>query len=339
MRFRDILLEYDRQVSMARWSERLRQRLVADRSLSYTTCPHGAVYAREAYWAYNYELKKPPGTAMAQYHMEQAKNALPKADADLARAFETVDPTDMTTKQYPYIGWMIQRYLDNGIERFEDMNAKVKPWLAAHHRLKETGWFKRNPDQAMWADIGRFKTLSQLGEFILPHLNREIESASESRRKEEERIMTTEVKTVLDTPTCSVRIPLTWEAAKILGRNTQWCTSGQDSDAYFRSYTSNAPLYVILDKKNNRRWQFYFGPRDDGAQLMDERDESIDDFSNIPDEALNIELYLNDIKEMSIHHLEELTDWRGPGGRWDGVILDIIEEKIAEEGEMGGWQS
>lgn len=34
MRFRDILLEYDRQVSMARWAERLRGRLLADKSLS-----------------------------------------------------------------------------------------------------------------------------------------------------------------------------------------------------------------------------------------------------------------------------------------------------------------
>ena len=330
MRFRDILLEYDRQVTVARYGARLRASLDAS-----------------ARWCFDddfttaYEIssvEKQPNASLTHLrthlhkYYKNPEKWLPKAAPMIVAYLEKCDPSP----NKEYVQWIAQKMCDGGITKTEDLRAKVTPWLAQHYALKTKGWFKRNPDMAQWADIGRFRTLSQLGEFILS-LPENIESSNEARRQEEERIMTTEVKTVLDTPTCSVRIPLTWEAAKILGRNTQWCTSSRESDTYFRSYTSNAPLYVILDKKNNRRWQFYFGPRDDGAQLMDENDQSIEDFTGIPDEALNIELYLNDIKEMSVHQLEELTDWRGPGGRWDGVLNDIIAEKVAEENEMGGW--
>lgn len=49
--------------------------------------------------------------------------------------------------------------------------------------------------------------------------------------------------------------------------NTRWCTAAK-KDNMFDEYNKEGPLYIILHKPTNRRWQFHLR----GQQFMDERD-------------------------------------------------------------------
>ena len=81
-----------------------------------------------------------------------------------------------------------------------------------------------------------------------------------------------DAKLFYDGPDCKIIVPHTWEAAKYFGRGTKWCTSSEDTMEHFADYTTNGPLYIILFKGKNQRWQFHF----QDWQFMDERDEDLD---------------------------------------------------------------
>jgi hypothetical protein len=90
--------------------------------------------------------------------------------------------------------------------------------------------------------------------------------------------MMKQARVVMDTPEYLIVVPLTQEASCYFGVNTQWCTASTTSSNYFDSYNKDGPIYIILEKKTNTRWQFHFS----SAQFMDENDRSIDvtDFAN-----------------------------------------------------------
>jgi hypothetical protein len=67
-------------------------------------------------------------------------------------------------------------------------------------------------------------------------------------------------------------IPKTRAASCHFGVNTQWCTAATGSYNYFDDYNNKGPLYIVLEKKTNTRWQFQF----ETGSFMDEMDRSID---------------------------------------------------------------
>lgn len=268
MRYRDLLLEYDRQKTIENWMPRLRARILQDPSIRGQDFMVGLDIARRIYR----EAKKFPDRPLD-----------PAADAEVMHFIEQCDPTARTTKHYPYVIWIVQRYVKGDIALAEDLRSKVEPWLATHYGLKQSGWFRRNPEHRHFADIGQFKTLTDLGQFILSiKPDDSVSNAEADRRLKAKLIASKQVEIIMDTPTVQVVIPRTWEAAKYFGRNTQWCTSGEVSDGDFKTYTEIGPLYIILDKPNNRRWQFHF----ESGQFMDEQDEQIDTWNDVPEEAL-----------------------------------------------------
>ena len=67
-----------------------------------------------------------------------------------------------------------------------------------------------------------------------------------------------------------VVIPHTKEASCLYGANTQWCTAARKDNA-FDEYAPSGNLYINIDKKNNRKYQFHF----ESNQFMDETDDRI----------------------------------------------------------------
>ena len=51
----------------------------------------------------------------------------------------------------------------------------------------------------------------------------------------------------------------TREASCYYGANTTWCTASTESKNFFDSYNSYGPLIIIIDKKNNRKYQLNYG--------------------------------------------------------------------------------
>lgn len=62
----------------------------------------------------------------------------------------------------------------------------------------------------------------------------------------------------------------TKEAACHYGAGTRWCTAAKTNNM-FDAYNKQGPLFVIHDKKNNKKYQFHF----ETHQFMNEKDEPV----------------------------------------------------------------
>lgn len=266
MRFRHLLLEYSREKTLQNWRDRLRARLA------------GEIEQRTV--GRDHDVWRPANN----YFVQTRAGRIPEEELDKndARVMELIEQSDPTPNN-EYVQWLVQRYLSKGIVRFEDMFRAYEA-LLKFHRLKTSGYFKRNPDKAQLADIGRFKTLSELGIF-LHQLNAAdlLSVTAQERAMEAEMIENGEAIILADTPTLKVVIPRSHKAACWWGKNTQWCTASSKDAKLFNHYNSQGPLYVVLDKPTNRRWQLHF----ESAQFMDENDNPIRGWNNFPMEAFD----------------------------------------------------
>lgn len=164
------------------------------------------------------------------------------------------------SRNHQYSQWLVFRYL-RGEFRLEDL-AQVPEYLTVFERAKP---------RIEKRDINQYKDFAELWKAIKPFLDgSEAVSANQEKRDFRARLRDDDqVQFVYDSPNLSICIPKTFEAACHYGVNTRWCTT--QTVTRFESYSSQGPLYIILDKVNNRRWQFHFA----SEQFMDEEDHAI----------------------------------------------------------------
>lgn len=196
-----------------------------------------------------------------------AKQAL--SDIDDAEKAERVEMTvkllmsNDPTPQKRYSHWLVTRWLSGGV-RSEDW-LRTKQALTLYDEVK-----RRLPVEQR--DINRIATLHDLEEVVRP-FEREtpVPTGAQQEKALSRKMHSPEhADIVANNERLKIVIPETFEAACYFGRNTKWCTTSDK--ATFAEYFEDGPLYIILDKKNNRRWQFHF-PSD---QFMDERDHDIE---------------------------------------------------------------
>jgi uncharacterized Ntn-hydrolase superfamily protein len=158
--------------------------------------------------------------------------------------------------------WLISVLLKGGM-KLEDIDG-AKGVLVRFAQLKPRLPVKQR-------DINRFKTVGDLYQALLPYENQPEVVSNKQLARTEDAEMAAQSKIVLNNSEYKILIPLTQAAAIYFGKNTRWCTSATGSTNYFDSYNKKGPLYIILDKKNNNRWQFQF----ESNSFMDEMDRSI----------------------------------------------------------------
>lgn len=264
MRFRELLLEYSLEKTVERFGAAVWNKI---RNLDASG------------YAQNYRASV-LSDARREYDVIRGNSIVDPADYSTivarhaVQGIENFDPTP----NKEYMRWLCQRYVDGGIRLFEDFS-KARQYLERFHEAKRSGYFKRHPEHAQYADIGRFKTVSELGAFVLESLTASALTSNneKDRARQDELVKSGAATIVYDDDTWRVVIPHTQEASCFFGRNTQWCTAATDSDNYFNSYNRDGPLYIVLNKPSNRRWQLHF----DTQQFMDERDEPIERWGDL----------------------------------------------------------
>jgi hypothetical protein len=88
-----------------------------------------------------------------------------------------------------------------------------------------------------------------------------------------------EVRVVFEDEKWKVISPLSFEASKVYGRGTKWCTT---RNTYFKSYKSQGELYYIINKTTDRKYglpicgrgyglthETFYNNEDDGLQYYD----------------------------------------------------------------------
>lgn len=119
-------------------------------------------------------------------------------------------------------------------------------------------------------DIMRYKSPGDLAAVLQPLAQQAPVVSNRGIERQEEAKAYAQSTVLFNDAQYRILIPHTREAAVYFGRNTRWCTAA-DKNNMFSHYNERGQLYVILDKKNNKRWQFHW----EDNQFMDEMDRSI----------------------------------------------------------------
>jgi ADP-ribose pyrophosphatase YjhB (NUDIX family) len=171
------------------------------------------------------------------------------------------------TPNKEYTAWITGNYARGDIARFEDIGSRVIPALKRFHALKGT---RRIPNEER--DIGRIKGLQQLEDLVAKYEQVDATSKRQQDVSQEQKYFTDgEAELILNDAKYKIVVPKTQEASCYFGINTRWCTAAAKGNM-FQTYAKNGPLYIILVKADNARYQFHF----ESGQFMDERDDQID---------------------------------------------------------------
>ena len=160
-----------------------------------------------------------------------------------------------------YAQWIIHRFVRDKIN-LEDLGR-------AYNALS---WFDRAKGRLQVKDINAYPDLTSLETAIDPFRNGKQDVSKQAERK---RLKSDENTDVLyDGDDLLVVRLKTQEAAEFWGKNTRWCTTMANSvgATRFNTYNSRGPLYVIIERDTNRKFQFHFPTK----QFMDEADRRID---------------------------------------------------------------
>lgn len=174
--------------------------------------------------------------------------------------FKKIIDADPTQKKDGSIGkytkWMLGLH-QKGNLKLEDLY-KATEYLTA---------YAQNYNHVTVKDINQLKTLPDLYKVVEPFEKNSHEYDSNVTLQNNE-------DKVYEDNQWIVIVPKTKEASCYYGRGTKWCTAASDNNYeknMFDHYNSQGTLYINIDKKNKRKYQFHFKER----QFMDERDEEI----------------------------------------------------------------
>jgi hypothetical protein len=145
-------------------------------------------------------------------------------------------------------------------------------------------------------DINQIRGLVNLEKIVDQYPKEEIVSNKEAMNQEEQGFYESKEATLLyNDSNIKVVIPNTEKASIFFGKGTKWCTAATNNNMFSNYSKKNDPLYIIMIKGSNEKYQFHFGTK----QFMDISDKEIN-----PQELANKYQILYKIFEpIAIKHL------------------------------------
>lgn len=180
--------------------------------------------------------------------------------------FETIISSDKITtnkendKLGKYAKWLLKLYLNDNL-LIEDLY-KAEEYLPIFDRVVKSNKIKNEEK-----DLYNINSLNEMFLIIKPFLD------GDKFVSKNEEILTLKkdgAENVYEDDEFLVVKLLTKEGSQYYGANTQWCTASKSGNI-FDEYNEKGSLYVIIDKINNKKYQFHFETK----QYMDENDGEI----------------------------------------------------------------
>jgi hypothetical protein len=166
----------------------------------------------------------------------------------------------------PYIKWIIAKYANEQIRYVEDIHSKAIPSLLKYDALK-----RKKKLKSEHTDVNRFKSLNDLMDVTDEYTEKVTSKKDETKAIEQKFYESGEAELIYNDSEIKVVVPKSERASCFFGRNTRWCTAATGGQNYFDSYNKKGNLYIVLIKKENKRFQFHFKKSD----FMDELDQPI----------------------------------------------------------------
>lgn len=128
--------------------------------------------------------------------------------------------------------------------------------------------FDKFKNKLPFNDIFKYKTLGQL-----LTATDQIQDTDPSSGKDEKRAAKREgIDKILNDASYLVAEVTTEAAAKLVGRGTKWCVSGESNNE-FNNYNSRGTLYIIVDKSAQTKYMLFIG---DDIEFKAEDDTDVD---------------------------------------------------------------
>jgi hypothetical protein len=185
---------------------------------------------------------------------------------ELIEKISSLDPT--RNKELTF--WIVLNYANGRIARYEDIASRAIPSLLKFKALLR----KPNLTPPLEIrDVNSIKGLSALEDILDKYEEKDVVSNKEAQSSEEQNFYASgQAELIYNDSQVKVVSPKTKEASCFFGINTRWCTAGKSSNNRFSYYDKQGPLYIVLIKKENARYQFHFQT----GQFMDEKDDAIE---------------------------------------------------------------
>ena len=218
------------------------------------------------------------------------KKYYPTIDDDKFMQLISLDPTyiDGKDKLGNYGKWILNLYKQNKLKD-EDFY-KVTDYLTAFDKKKKNFANK---------DIGQFKSLPDLYTALenidTSHLtDRQIERRRRSAYDEAEK--------VFEDGEWVIYTPKTYNASCTLGKGTQWCTAYSENDRYYNSYTEQGPLYIVINKGDDRiKYQFH----KESHSFMNAKDDPVSVLKTFAKDDKVLEFFNNIVGDNAYQYEEE----------------------------------
>ena len=183
-----------------------------------------------------------------------------KIPQDIFNQIISADPTynsNKPDKMGKYGKWLLQLYINRRL-KIEDL------YKATNYLKCFIDYYNVIQDK----DINKIKSLQELYDVVRPYLD----GNAATSKSDEVRKIKEGAEKVYEDERWLVIVPHTKEASCYYGKGTQWCTAADKSNNMFDQYNNDGPLYINIDKLNNRKYQFHF----ETNSFMDENDNEID---------------------------------------------------------------
>ena len=199
--------------------------------------------------------------AWSKFYSDVNKFPLLKGDVNLFNELNDLYPRRGENFNKGYFTWLYNLVKTNQLKT-EDFY-KVKEYLRLFDKF-----INKIPNESR--DINKFKNLNDLYDVVKEFKGGEDE-ISTSKTSEIKDIKKNEVEKVFEDSEWLIMIPKTERASCLIGKGTQWCTAADQSNNMFDHYNQDGPLYVMVDKYNETKYQLHF----ESEQLMDANDRAV----------------------------------------------------------------
>ncbi len=249
MRYYQLLREYNETRLFKDFGSKLISKILTDR-----TAP---VDIRQDWSKYGVTDNNSPEFERNQYQDSVRRSAIKK--------IASLDPTP--NKEFTF--WLINNYSNNRIIRYEDISSRAIPTLLKFKALLRKP--NLNPPLQI-RDINQIKGLTALEDIVDQYDEKDTTSNSyDSAKIEHNFYATNQASLLINNNRIKVLIPKTIEASMFFGKGTRWCTAANNNNA-FEHYTVDGPLYIIIIKNSNEKYQVHL----ESEQFMNSNDDELD---------------------------------------------------------------
>lgn len=239
--------------------------------------------------------------------LDRLKEQHPDLNVSIIDIISYLDPTD----SYKYIEFLIKNFKRDSqyySPNKEEFMGLMGVFLFGSGEIETLNEFERHSkaNRIKIKDISQYSNFLELNESVV--LAQEIEN----RKKIEKQILK-----IYEDDTWFILTPLSFEASKVYGANTKWCTT---QEKYWYQYLTSHRLIYVLNKKINTKIAFSRDYRNDKFQAWTADDSEVSPMfiDWIPDE-----LFLKIRKELQENKTTgDLIGW--------GDDVSTIRRRISE---------